>query len=225
MPKNKQSNFPSIGTVINRGINYATAPRRFVNNIINTLGVKSGNEFTRGLASMVTTLNGGLQDATRARINSAINEKFPGWIEEKSSDKVGKGQPVWTVDKEFGIARYYDSNGKLLISSPVGVGLVQGDKRVEGDNKTPEGTYRLSAPEKGANKKGGEFSFGPYFYRTNHTNDNGNSSGVGLHGTGLPLLNGTCVSHGCMRIDNNDIRKFHKIAPNRGAGTKIIISK
>jgi murein L,D-transpeptidase YafK len=51
------------------------------------------------------------------------------------------------VDKEFGIARYYDADGNLLISSPVGTGLVRGDKSKEGDNKTPTGTYTLSTPE------------------------------------------------------------------------------
>lgn len=113
----------------------------------------------------------------------------------------------------------------MLISSSVGTGLVSGKKSVEGDNKTPEGVYRLQAPEKGANKKGGEFSFGPYFYRTNHKN-NGSStlSGVGLHGSGLPFLNGTAVSHGCMRIDNDDLKKFHEIAPRHGANTKIVIT-
>jgi murein L,D-transpeptidase YafK len=35
----------------------------------------------------------------------------------------------------------------LLISSPVGTGLVRGNKSKEGDNKTPVGTYVLGTPE------------------------------------------------------------------------------
>ena len=106
------------------------------------------------------------------------------------------------------------------------MGLVKGPKQViSDDNKTPTGTYKLSSPEKGENKKGGEWDFGPYFYRTNHRNNGSKSlSGVGLHGTRTPFLNGSNVSHGCMRIDNDDIQEFYKTAPNRGAGTKIIIS-
>jgi hypothetical protein len=73
----------------------------------------------------------------------------------------------------------------LLISSPAGVGLVKGDKQKEGDNRTPTGTYILSSPQKGADKKGGEASYGPYFYRSNHTiPTTGVLSGIGLHGTG-----------------------------------------
>jgi lipoprotein-anchoring transpeptidase ErfK/SrfK len=45
-----------------------------------------------------------------------------------------------------------------------------------------------------------------------------------LHGTGFPILNGSNVSHGCMRIDNDDIETFYKVAPNHGANTKIIVS-
>ena len=223
-PKLKQKS-PSIGTQINRAINYITTPRRYINNQINTWGVNSGNEFVRGLASIFTAVNGGISEAIRARVNSAINEQFPGWIDEKAQNHVGKGQPVWSVDKEFGIARYYDGKGNLLISSPVGTGLVEGKKSIEGDNKTPTGTYILSAPEQGANKKGGEFSFGPYFYRTNHKNNGASRlSGIGFHGTGFPLLNGTNVSHGCMRIDNGDIEEFYQTAPNHGANTKIVIT-
>ena len=103
------------------------------------------------------------------------------------------------------------------------MGLVKGDKQIEGDNKTPTGTYTLAAPEKGENKKRGEWDFGPYFLQNNHKNNKSKSlSGVGLHGTGTPFLNGSNVSHGCMRIDNDAIREFYNIAPNRGAGTKII---
>lgn len=213
-----------IGTYINKARNLTNTGRNWVNNKINTLGVKSGNEYVRGAAQVITAINGGLQDAVHNRTQAYINELIPGWLEEKASKHIGKGQPVWTIDKEAHVARYYDGKGNLLISSPVGTGLVSGNKTKQGDNKTPEGTYRLQAPERGKNKKGGEFDFGTYFYRTNHTNPGGSLSGIGLHGTGTPFLNGSNISHGCMRIDNSDIEKFYKIAPNRGAGTKIIIS-
>jgi lipoprotein-anchoring transpeptidase ErfK/SrfK len=66
-------------------------------------------------------------------------------------------------------------------------------------------------------------SFGDHFYRTDHKNDDGVTSGVGLHGTGLPMFNGTNVSHGCVRVDNKTMDEFYDIAPNHGAGTKIIM--
>lgn len=214
----------AVGDIINRVYNVTQVPRRWVENKIRELGVSSGNEIIRGGAQIIT-LPGMVQDAFQARINNKINEVFPGYIGEKAQDQIGKGHPVWTVDKEFGIARYYDGEGNLKISSPVGTGLVRGAKQAEGDNKTPTGTYTLASPEKGSDKKGGEMDFGPYFYRTDHRNNGSKSlSGVGLHGTGTSFLNGSNVSHGCMRIDNDDIQEFYKTAPNRGAGTKIIIS-
>lgn len=217
---------PSFGTQLNRFINAVNSPRRYVANKITQAGANSNNEVIRGVAFAGNILLGGLSDALRARVNSKINEIYPGWIDEKNKDQIGKGYPVWSIDKEFGLARYYDAEGNLLISSPAGTGLVRGNKSREGDNKTPEGVYILSSPELGKNKKGGEASFGPYFYRTNHKNeDSGNLSGVGLHGTGFPILNGSNVSHGCVRIDNKDIETFYNTAPNKGANTKIIINR
>lgn len=217
---------PSFGTQLNRFINAVNSPRMYVADKITQAGANSNNEVIRGVASAGNILLGGLSNALRARVNSKINEIYPGWIDEKNKDQIGKGYPVWSIDKEFGLARYYDAEGNLLISSPAGTGLVRGNKSREGDNKTPEGVYTLSNPELGKNKKGGEASFGPYFYRTNHKNeDSGNLSGVGLHGTGFPILNGSNVSHGCVRIDNKDIETFYNTAPNKGANTKIIINR
>lgn len=217
---------PSFGTRLNRFINNINSPRMYIADKITQAGANSNDEFIRGVASAGNILLGGFSNALRARINSKINEMYPGWIDEKNKDQIGQGYPVWSIDKEFGLARYYDAEGNLLISSPAGTGLVRGNKSQEGDNKTPEGVYTLSRPELGKNKEGGEKSFGPYFYRTNHKNDNSTSlSGVGLHGTGFPILNGSNVSHGCIRIDNDDIETFYNTSPNKGANTKIIINR
>lgn len=141
---------------------------------------------------------------------------MPWWTREKAKNP----RNTWTIDKRNHLARYYDNEGKLRITSPAGTGLVSGDKSKSGDNKTPNGTFTLGGPEDGASKKGGTASFGRYFYRTSH---NGGSSGIGLHGTGNPLFNGMNISHGCIRIDNSAIEKFHEIAPNNGRGASIVI--
>jgi lipoprotein-anchoring transpeptidase ErfK/SrfK len=226
MSDKTKKTMPSVGTLINRAYNTLQTPRRFINEQINKLGVMSRNEAIRGIASGITLINGGWRDALQARINSKISDVYPQWIDEKANQHIGKGTPVWSIDKEFGLARYYDASGKLRIASPAGTGLISGQKMQSGDNRTPEGVYTLSAPESGASKKGGQLSFGPYFYRTNHKNPKSSKvSGIGLHGTGFPMFNGTQVSHGCIRIDNDDIRQFHKIAPKHGTNTKIIINK
>lgn len=226
--KTEKRNFfsiPTVGDVANSIINVMPGVQlsRFISNGIRDLAVRTGSEAVRNVASVVTIPNN-LMDSAQARVNSAILSVYPGWLSDKAEDRIGKGRPVWSIDKEHRIARYYDSKGKQQLVSPVGIGLVQGDKSVAGDNRTPTGTYTLSAPERGSGKTGGEMSFGPYFYRTNHKNNKGGASGVGLHGTGMPIFNGSNISHGCMRVDNSTIKQFYKKAPNRGAGTRIIIS-
>lgn len=127
-----------------------------------------------------------------------------------------------TVDKGNHLIRYYDANGKQVMAAPVGTGLISGQKHKEGDNRTPNGTFKLGKAESTKNKKGGERAFGHHFFRTNHTNDNGVSSGIGLHGTGNPLFNGGNISHGCIRTDNSFIDKLYKLG---GAPTITIYEK
>lgn len=187
-------------------------------NGINRAAVSSNSEILRNITAGATGIIN-LPNALSNRVNATITSVLPEWTEEKADNPVN----AWTIDKGNHLARYYDSTGKQVIASPVGIGLISGNKSKEGDNKSPDGTYRLSGPENGANKKGGTSSFGKYFYRTNHRNKSGSSSGVGIHGTGNPLFNGMNISHGCFRVDNRAIEKFHDIAPNNGGGSKIII--
>lgn len=219
-PTRKKSIISRIGNTY-RHVTQQNLPTRIiqkVSNAANTAAVNSGSEVVRNITSGVTgVLN--LPSALNNRLNAVITRAVPEWTEEKADDP----RNTWTIDKRNHLARYYDSNGKQVIVSPVGTGLVSGDKVKEGDNKSPNGTYRLSGPENGVNKKGGRASFGTYFYRTNHANHNGGVSGVGIHGTGTPLFNGMNISHGCFRVDNSAIEKFHEIAPNNGRGAQIVI--
>lgn len=197
--------------------------KRQVSDAVREAAASTDNEFLRFLGNAFGMINSGIYDIAQSRVNNKLNQIFPGWVPEKAKDQIGIGEPVWTVDKGSRIARYYDANGNLLLSSPAGIGMVTGAKKTEGDNKTPTGSFKLSAPENGRDKKGGYFSFGNHFYRTNHRNDNKQLSGVGLHGTGRPFFNGTNLSHGCVRLDNDVIDQFYEIAPKHGAGTKVIM--
>lgn len=182
---------------------------------INQAAVSTNLEPIRNISAGATGIIN-LPIAIKNRVNSAITRVLPWWTGEKVKDP----RNTWTIDKRNHLARYYDKNGKLVITSPAGTGLVQGNKSKSGDNKTPNGTYILGGSENTSNKKGGWWSFGSHFYRTSH---NDGKSGVGLHGTGNPLFNGMNISHGCIRIDDSAIKKFHDIAPNNGKGTKIVI--
>lgn len=180
--------------------------RNLVSSTINRAAVATGNETVRNVAAGLTGVIN-LPDAINNRIHAGITSVVPSWTAEKAQIK--KGQPTVTVDKTNHLVRYYDANGKQVMAAPAGTGLISGNKSKEGDNKTPNGTYSLRSAEKGVNKKGGEMSFGKWFYRTNHTNKNGGASGVGLHGTGNPFFNGINISHGCIRTDNSFINKMH----------------
>lgn len=216
-----------IGTGVNKTIDFLTGVpiRRKITNAVNEYVVNNtDSDAARYAANAFGILNSGLYDIVQSRINNGINKIIPGWVPEKAQDQVGKGEPVWTIDKGSRIARYYDKDGNMVLSSPAGIGMVSGPKEKSGDNKTPTGTFRLSAREAGANKSGGTAAFGEHFYRTNHKNDGSSQlSGVGLHGTGTAFLNGTNISHGCVRVDNDVICDFYEKAPNHGAGTKIIM--
>lgn len=216
------------GTIVRNGLNIVTGKpiRDFIHNNVNNAIAKSPKLRDSPLRHVVyglEFLNGGWVDALRARARAAIEKRIPGWTPEKS-DEVGKGYPVITVDKTNHLARFYNSKGELEQVSVAGTGFNgTTSKKVENDNRTPTGTYRLSSPEAGSKKKGGTRDFGTWFYRTSHKYKNGTSSGIGIHGTGSPIFNGTNVSHGCIRVDNKAIEKFYKTAPNKGAGTKIVI--
>ncbi len=218
--KKRTSLVTRVGNGVRRAIrnNPTNLNRRAIAEVINRSAVATKSEDLRNVAALVSGLLN-LPEAIGNRVNAGITSIFPEWTEEKASDP----KNTWTIDKSNHLARYYDESGEQKIASPVGTGLIFGNKSKEGDNRSPDGTYKLSAPEKGETKKGGRMSFGSYFYRTNHTNDNGNPSGVGIHGTGNPLFNGMNISHGCFRVDNKAIEEFNRIAPNKGAGASIII--
>lgn len=179
------------------------------------------------VARYITTgaefLFGGALDAVKARIRAADAFRNP----NKYPDiEFKNGIPTITLDKKNHLVRFYNESGDLVRTAVAGTGFVNsGNPKVENDNQTPSGTFILSSPELGKNKKGGTRDFGTYFYRTNHKYPNGKLSGIGLHGTGSPIFNGMDVSHGCVRLDNKDIEWFHDNFKNSGAGTRFIIYK
>ncbi len=184
--------------------------------LANQAAVATGNEPIRNTVAGITSV-ATLPQRLMNRANATITNYLPWFTREKAD--IPKGIPVVTVDKGNHLARYYDASGKQIMTSPVGTGLIPGQKHKSGDNKTPTGTFSLGSAESSKNKKGGYSSFGNWFFRTNHTNDDGSPSGVGLHGTGWSFLNGGDISHGCIRADNDFINKLHDL----GGARKIII--
>ena len=103
---------------------------------------------------------------------------------------------------------------------PISIGIISGDKKIEGDEKTPEGAYTLidlktdeELPEK----------YGPYAAVLNYPNKKDleagkTGSGIWIHGTGTNQL--TPDTQGCVELsDQHLIQLFSFISK----GTKIII--
>lgn len=98
-------------------------------------------------------------------------------------------------------------DGALTGTYPIGVGTQQ--------TPTPGGVYYLRVLIKPDNPGG---AYGPFAYGLNGfsqvLNDFAGGDGViGLHGTNEPAAIGHDVSHGCIRLHNEDISALAKLLP------------
>jgi len=131
------------------------------------------------------------------------------------------------VNKGTQELKVYNSDAQMLASYAVSTGLNPGNKIIKGDQKTPEGVFRIESEEESSewtfdfdDGKGPiKGSFGPYFLRLQVNSGNlfHNSAsdfsftsgkqfvGIGIHGTHLPNLIGSRASHGCIRMKNEDL--------------------
>lgn len=94
-----------------------------------------------------------------------------------------------------------------IMTMPVGIGT--------SDTPTPGGRYYLKELLKPPDPNG---AYGPYAYGLSGFSNvlqsfDGGPGVIGLHGTDQPQLVGTSVSHGCIRLRNEDIEKLVPILP------------
>ncbi len=114
------------------------------------------------------------------------------------------------VDKETMRVLLYDRNGQQKKSYPMACARNYGSKHKKGDNRTPEGFFTVSGvynstdwlytDDNGVTSKT-KGVYGPRFIRLNTPV----TSSVGIHGTNSPGALGKRVSHGCIRIANQNI--------------------
>ena len=97
----------------------------------------------------------------------------------------------------------------MLQNSKIACGKNFGNKEKVGDNRTPEGVFRIGEIEKASHwshdfKDGkGEIkgAYGPFFIRL----DVPGQKGIGIHGTHDPNSIGSRASEGCVRMYNDEL--------------------
>ena len=127
--------------------------------------------------------------------------------------------------KEMTLTVYNDSDS-ILLKTKISCGINFGNKTRRGDNKTPEGTFKINMMQPssqwtwdfkdGKGKIKG--AYGPYFLRLKTPI----TTMIGIHGTCYPELIGTRTSSGCVRIHNDEMLKLVKLVK---VGTKVTIEK
>jgi lipoprotein-anchoring transpeptidase ErfK/SrfK len=124
-----------------------------------------------------------------------------------------------------------DNNESIVDSWGVALGKHQGQKKVSGDMKTPDGTFTIDEIDDastwthdfGDGKGVIKNAYGPWFLSLNTDGlSKGKWGGIGIHGTHDPNSIGTLASEGCIRLQNENLRKLVKYAK---VGMKVTIEE
>ena len=129
------------------------------------------------------------------------------------------------VSKQELLLRVFGHNGELILSFPVSCGTNYGNKAKAGDNRTPEGIFKIITIEP-SEKWTWDFddgngiiegAYGPLFFRL----DAPGFQGIGLHGTHDPSTVPGRNTSGCVRMKNEDLLEFAKVVKR---GTIVVIT-
>lgn len=163
------------------------------------------------------TLQPKKSESTKGAENSENNKGEEAYEGPQAIDtyEIASGDPAKAtrivVDKGTLTLKVYDKSNRLICKFPVAVGRIYGNKRCNGDLKTPEGDFKISgkiqdasewkkaSTEDGAERvKGG---YGPWFIRL----DVPDIASVGICGTLNPELVGLRSSSGNIVMRNEDL--------------------
>jgi lipoprotein-anchoring transpeptidase ErfK/SrfK len=131
---------------------------------------------------------------------------------------------IIVVDKGKLILSLINYNGEVMDEFPVAIGKEYGNKDTVGDNKTPEGIFRIVAIERSEKWEWDDETdslpamkglYGPWFLRL----DTG-FEGIGIHGSPEQEPPGQRSTRGCIRLENKDLEKLRKEVD---VGTRVII--
>lgn len=140
-------------------------------------------------------------------------------------DILPQGNLFVVISKQDMTLSLYDNHSKLISRYPIACGKGIGNKRKEGDMKTPEGVFSVEKIhdatswthdfKDGKGKIKG--AYGSHFIRLVTPGH----KGIGIHGTHDPESIGHRLTEGCIRLRNQDLLKFVKFVH---VGMPIIIT-
>jgi lipoprotein-anchoring transpeptidase ErfK/SrfK len=149
-----------------------------------------------------------------------VEQRMPGWVEVllpirpngstgwvRAADVTLASNP-YRIDIALGAHRLVVHKGDQVVADDtIGVGT--------GSTPTPGGKYYIKELLKPPNPGG---AYGPYAYGlsgfSNVLDDfNGGDGVIGIHGTNDPSTIGHDVSHGCIRLNNDDIEALVAMLP------------
>lgn len=117
----------------------------------------------------------------------------------------------------------FDYEGKRIGYYPIACGKNTGNKTEIGDQRTPEGVFKVSqildASEWRYGTPDGRLVkgvYGPWFVRL----ETPGYYGIGIHGTNAPGSISKRVSNGCVRMFNSDLKKLVEVIRK---GTVVVI--
>jgi lipoprotein-anchoring transpeptidase ErfK/SrfK len=121
-----------------------------------------------------------------------------GWVKR---DDVTVKEQDFHIDvflDEFNLKAY--QGDEVILDVPIGVAAE--------NSPTPGGLYYTTELLKSSDPTYGPWAFGLSGFSEKYTTYNSGQGQLGLHGTDQPEKIGTKVSHGCIRLKNEDIEKL-----------------
>ncbi len=119
------------------------------------------------------------------------------------------------IDKQNLNLKVIGLDGETKATFGISCGKNMGNKQEKGDNRTPEGIFRIQDIQDSSGWKhdfgdgNGEITgaYGPWFIRL-CTDPH---KGIGIHGTHAPNSIGTRATEGCIRLKNEDVEKLKQM--------------
>ncbi len=157
------------------------------------------------LLSRATLKNGSVWLKVRLPMRPANRT---GWVERRSLGRFYKVTKHLVIDRRGFRASLYDAQNHVVWTARIGVGQPRWP--------TPKGNFytreRLNVSGR-ARGVYGPFAFGTSAYSNVLKGQEWAGGQIGIHGTGQPELLPGRVSHGCVRMRNDNILQLRKLMP------------